>query len=401
MFSPIPEAIKRMQAGEPVIVLDDEDRENEGDLIIPAQIATVDHVRLMINECGGLICVPLTQRQAQRLNLQHVVPPEDNTESTKLNMALPVNAIDVSTGISAHDRLKTIKRLANPTSSPLHLTKPGHVFPLIAHTDGLRGRQGHTEAAVTLAALAGYEPCGITCEIINRDGTMARLPDLMLFAKQHKLAMITIKDLIAYVNQRKNDLIETAQAKLPTAFGAFSIRSFRHITTGEEYIALTYGDIMRDEPTIVRINSQCVTGEIFSSLRCDCKDQLHTAMKTITDNGSGVIVYLFQEGRGIGLTNKIKAYELQDQGFDTVEANHMLGFADDERDYAVAAKILLALGIQHVRLLTNNPRKMQALIDAGISVHERLSCEIPPTTINQEYLKTKKEKLGHMLSQTV
>jgi 3,4-dihydroxy 2-butanone 4-phosphate synthase/GTP cyclohydrolase II len=401
-FSSIPEALEDIKAGKLIILVDDPDRENEGDFFIPAELATPEKVNFMLHHGRGLLCVAVDMRQAQRLGLSPMVPIHQNTESTKVNFAISVNARrDITSGISAFDRAKTIAVLADPKARPSDITKPGHVFPLIAQPGGLNARQGHTEAAVTLSTLGNYSPAGVVCEILNEDGTMAKLPDLIKLAKKFGLRIVSISDLKQYTKSHaiimpaQNSVIRTANAQLPTTYGTFDMYVFRSMHDGFEHSALVLGDI--HSPMLTRVHSQCVTGDTFGSLLCDCGEQLHLSLQRIQDHGSGVLLYLNQEGRGIGLTAKIQAYAKQKAGLDTVEANLALGFAADERDYRVAADILRNLGITEIELLTNNPGKKSALEAYDIHVSRRVALEIEPTAYTHDYLVTKKQKLGHQL----
>jgi 3,4-dihydroxy 2-butanone 4-phosphate synthase/GTP cyclohydrolase II len=401
-FSPIPEALEDIKQGKLIILVDDPDRENEGDFFIPAELAAPEKVNFMLHHGRGLVCVAIDMQQAQRLGLSPMVPIHQNTESTKVNFTISVNARrDTTSGISAFDRAKTIAVLADPKAHPSDITKPGHVFPLIAHPGGLNARQGHTEAAVALSTLGGYRPAGVVCEILNEDGTMAKLPDLIQLAKKFGLRIVSISDLKQYTKSHEyalpaqNSVVRTATAELPTTYGTFDMYVFRSMHDGFEHSALVLGDIQ--SPMLTRVHSQCLTGDTFGSLLCDCGEQLHLSLQRIQEQGSGILLYLNQEGRGIGLTAKIQAYAKQKTGLDTVEANLALGFAPDERDYRVAADILRNLGVSEIELLTNNPDKKSALEAYDIHVSNRVALEIEPTAYNRRYLTTKKQKLGHQL----
>jgi len=401
-FSSIPEALEDIRLGKLIILVDNPNRENEGDFFMPAETATADKVNFMLHNGRGLVCVALGTGQAARLELTPMVPLQHNTESTKVNFALSVNAKNnISSGVSAFDRAETIRVLARADSRPKDITRPGHVFPLIAHPDGLNARQGHTEAAVALSKLSGYQPAGVICEILNDDGNMARLPDLIAVAKKFGLRIVSIADLQHYVQDhpiktpKHSSVIQTASAKLPTQYGNFDMHVFRSTDDGCEHSALVLGDIQR--PMLTRIHSQCITGDTFGSLLCDCGEQLRLSLQLIAEKRSGVLLYLNQEGRGIGLTAKIQAYAKQKAGLDTVEANLALGFAADERNYQAAADMLHELGISEVDLLTNNPAKKSALETYGVHVNKRLKLETKPNSYNHAYLSTKKQKLGHQL----
>ena len=391
-----------IKQGKLIILVDSPDRENEGDLFLAADAVTPEKINFMTLHARGLICVALDMGQAQRLSLSPMVPLHQNNESTKVNFTVSVNAKDgITSGISAFDRAKTVQVLANQQSKPEDLTRPGHVFPLIAHQLGLKGRQGHTEAAVTLSKLAGLAPAGVICEILRPDGEMAKLPDLVKVAQKFNLKIVSINDLEEFIKANPEDapststVQRTASAELPTKYGTFTIHIYRSSIDGLEHSALIVGD---PQPSMLtRLHSQCLTGDTFGSLLCDCGEQLERSLEIIQKRGSGVLLYLNQEGRGIGLTNKIRAYAKQKAGMDTVEANHALGYRADERDYQVAADILKDLGITEIELLTNNPKKTSALAQYGIEISKRLPIETKPNTLNKRYLLTKKQRMGHQL----
>ncbi len=396
-FAHIEEAIEAIRRGRMVIVVDDEDRENEGDLVMAAQFATPEAINFMAKEARGLICVPMPREWAERLDLPPMVDPPRGHHGTAFTVSVDAKE-GISTGISTQDRSRTIRLLADPSSRPEDFVRPGHVFPLIAQEGGVLRRAGHTEAAVDLCRLANLQPVGVICEIMREDGSMARLTDLQALAETHGIPLITIADLIAYRKRREKLVERVAEADLPTKYGHFRIVSYRDLLSGQEHVALVKGKISGEEPVLVRVHSECLTGDAFGSLRCDCGDQLHTAMEMIEREGKGVLVYMRQEGRGIGLGNKVCAYELQDKGLDTVEANLRLGFPPDLRDYGIGAQILVDLGVRRMRLLTNNPRKVVGLSGYGLEIVEHIPIEIEPNPHNRRYLKTKKEKLGHWLS---
>lgn len=399
-FSSIEGAIEVVREGGIVIVVDDADRENEGDMILAAERITAEQVNFLARHARGLICAPLTAERAEALGLGAMVP--DNT--CKLGTAFTVSVDLVggtTTGISAHDRAATIRALVDPSARPEDFARPGHVFPLVAKSGGVLRRAGHTEAAVDLAHLAGLSPVGVLCEVLDDDGSMARLPRLREIAADLGLKMVTIADLIAY-RRRTDRLIERIESiHFPTEYGEFTLHLYRSLASGHNHIALVKGDIRGDVPTLVRVHSQCFTGDVFGSLRCDCGAQLHQAMAMIEKAGSGVLLYMNQEGRGIGLENKIRAYALQDGGHDTVEANEALGFPADLRDYGVGAQILSDVGVVKMRLLTNNPKKVIGLSAHGLNVVDRVPIEIVANEVNRGYLTAKRDKLGHLLSQTL
>ncbi len=396
-FNTIEEAIEEFRRGRIVIIVDDEDRENEGDFACAAETITPEQVNFMIREGRGMVCAPITDDRMRHLNLQLMV--ETNSSSHGTNFTVTVDyKHGTTTGISAADRAATIKALADETTRPDDLARPGHIFPLRAVPGGVLRRAGHTEAAVDLTRLAGMKPVGVICEILNEDGTMARVPQLMEIARRHDLKVITVKDLIAYRLRREKLVRRVVTTRLPTRFGQFEMHLFENTADGKEHVALVKGDVADGEPVLVRVHSECLTGDTFGSLRCDCKDQLNAAMMMVEREGRGVVLYMRQEGRGIGLANKLKAYNLQDQGLDTVEANLELGFKPDLRDYGVGAQMLVDLGVKKMRLLTNNPKKIVGLESYGLEVVERVPIEAVPHEHNSLYLKTKKEKLGHYLS---
>lgn len=395
MFNTIEEAIEDIKAGKIVIVVDDEDRENEGDFICAARTITPEIVNFMATHGRGLICVPLTEDRCEELGLELMVGRNTALHATPFTVSVDLIGHGCTTGISASDRAKTILALVDPKTDPESLGKPGHIFPLRAKKEGVIRRAGHTEAAVDLARLAGFEPAGVLVEIMNEDGSMARLPDLEKVAERFKLKLISIKDLIKYRLKLESLITREIAVELPTEYGNFDLYAFTQRSNGAKHLALVKGTWQEDEPVLVRVHSSCVTGDIFGSCRCDCGPQLHKAMQMIDEVGQGVIVYMNQEGRGIGLLNKLRAYKLQEQGRDTVEANLELGFEMDERDYGVGAQILRDLGVTKMRLISNNPKKRTGLIGYGLEVVENVPIEIAPNQYNQRYLTTKRDKLGH------
>lgn len=392
----IDEALEDFREGKFVIVVDDEDRENEGDLICAAEKITPEMVNFMLKNARGLLCAPITISRSQELDLPHQV--QDNTSLLGTPFTVTIDKIEgCTTGVSAHDRAATIKALADPASTPQTFGRPGHINPLYAQDNGVLRRSGHTEAAIDLCKLSGLYPVGALMEIMNDDGTMARMPQLMEFAEKHQLKIITIKDMIAY-RLKKESLIEVGEeAELPTEYGHFKLIPFRQISNGLEHMALIKGEWKEDEPILVRVHSSCMTGDILGSRRCDCGEQLHKAMQAIEQEGKGVIIYMQQEGRGIGLMNKIAAYKLQEQGYDTVDANVHLGFKPDERDYGCGAQMLRHLGVHKMRLLTNNPVKRVGLEAYGLEIVENVPIEVTPNPYNLRYLETKKNRMGHTL----
>src|SRR3989338_483939 len=396
-FDPIEEVIAEIAKGNFVIMVDDESRENEGDLIFAAQFVTSEKVNFMMKEARGLICAPLPDDRLFRLGLKDMVTRSEDPIATAFTISVDAR-LGITTGISAHDRARTIEILADPKTKLNDLLTPGHIFPLRAKYGGVLIRAGHTEAAVDLARLAGLTPAGVICEIINDDGTMARTPELLAFAKRHGLKIGTIKGLIAYRRQFDKLIERITEADIPTETGIWKMKLYRSLVDGLEHIALAKGEIS-EAPTMVRVHSECFTGEVFGSLRCDCREQLASEMVMIEKEKRGVLLYIRQEGRGIGLANKLKAYQLQDQGLDTVEANEQLGFKPDLREYGTGAQILKDLGLYEIKLLTNNPRKIVGLEGHGLKVMERIQLEMPAHPHNEKYLKAKREKMGHLFSQ--
>lgn len=395
-FVTVDEAAVLYRLGKFVIIVDDEDRENEGDLCIAAEHVTPEAINFMAREGRGLVCVSLSEERCDELNLPPMV--EDNTSTFGTAFTVSVEARGkVTTGISAADRATTVKTLIDPRTRPHDLARPGHTFPLRAKKGGVLKRAGQTEASVDLARIAGLVPAGVICEIMNEDGTMARVPDLLIFSEKHGIPIVSVAELIRHRMRNERLVHRVAAPKLPTRFGEFRVVGFRSDVTNEEHLALTMGDISPEEPTLVRVHSSCLTGDVFGSMRCDCGTQLEMAMAVIAHEGKGVLLYLLQEGRGIGLFNKLRAYELQEQGLDTVAANEKLGFKPDVRDYGIGCQILRDLGVRKMRLMTNNPSKYVALDGFGLEIVERVPLEVPPTDDTRGYLTTKKAKMGHLL----
>jgi 3,4-dihydroxy 2-butanone 4-phosphate synthase/GTP cyclohydrolase II len=394
----IEEAIEEIKNGKVIIVVDDEDRENEGDFLTAARNITPEIVNFMATHGRGLICAPLIESRCDELGLTLMVQNNSAAYETPFTVSVDLIGHGCTTGISASDRSKTIQALINPETRPEELGKPGHIFPLRAKKEGVLRRTGHTEAAIDFSRLAGFEPAGVIVEIMNEDGSMARLPDLMIIAQKFNLKIVTIKDLIQYRLQKESLIERQLDVDLPTHLGHFKLYAYKQIANGMDHLALVKGEWKADEPVLVRVHSSCMTGDIFGSCRCDCGPQLHKAMEMIEKAGKGVIVYMNQEGRGIGLLNKLKAYKLQENGFDTVDANLELGFQMDERDYGVGAQIIRDLGISKMKLMSNNPRKRTGLIGYGLEVVENVAIEVKSNPHNEKYLQTKKDKLGHSLN---
>ena len=393
----IPEAIAAIKNGDLVIVVDDEDRENEGDFVAAAELMTPEKVNFMATYGRGLICVPLTESRCEELELDLMVGKNTSSHETPFTVSVDLIGYGCTTGISVSDRSKTIRALVDPKTKPEELGRPGHIFPLKAKNRGVLRRAGHTEAAVDLARLAGLEPAGVLVEIMNEDGTMARLPQLVEVAERFDLKIASIKDLIAYLQDSESLIDRGEEVPMPTKYGDFRVIPFRQKSNGVEHVALIKGTWEENEEILVRMHSSCMTGDIFGSYRCECGEQLHKAMELIEKAGKGVVVYMMQEGRGIGLMNKIAAYKLQDEGMDTIEANIHLGFQADERDYGVGAQILCNLGVKKMKLMTNNPVKRVGIEGYGLEVTETIALEVPPNEYNQRYLKTKRDRMGHYL----
>ncbi|HOP87134.1 MAG TPA: bifunctional 3,4-dihydroxy-2-butanone-4-phosphate synthase/GTP cyclohydrolase II [Acetomicrobium flavidum] len=401
VFASPEEAINMIKEGRMIIVVDDEDRENEGDLLMAASKVTRESINFMAKYGRGLVCVPLTEEKAKQLELEPMVLHSTDPHGTAFTISVDAKE-GTTTGISAEDRAITARLLASPEAKPSDFRRPGHMFPLIARKGGVLKRAGHTEAAVDLARLAGLEPVGVICEIMNDDGTMARLPQLIEFAKKFDLKIMTIKDLIRYRHMRDKLVEKVSTVKLPTEYGNFIAHAYRWILDDDPdrlHIALVKGEIGEEDDVLVRVHSECLTGDVFGSLRCDCGAQLHKAMEMVEREGKGIVLYMRQEGRGIGLYKKLKAYELQEKGMDTVEANIKLGVSPDLRDYGVGAQILFDLGVRKLRLMTNNPKKVIGLAGYGLKIVERVPIEVEPNPYNSDYLRTKKEKMGHLLHQ--
>ncbi len=398
-FHTIEEALEDIRQGKVIIVVDDEDRENEGDFVTAARNITPEIINFMATHGRGLICAPLIEDRCEELGLELMVTDNTALHQTPFTVSVDLGGKGVTTGISASDRAKTILALIDPKTQPEDLAKPGHIFPLKARRGGVLRRTGHTEATIDLSRLAGFEPAGVLVEIMNEDGTMARLPELFEIARKFDLKIISIEDLVAYRMQKESLIEEEVAVQMPTEYGDFKLAAFKQVTNDQIHLALVKGDIKPDEPVLVRVHSSCMTGDIFGSFRCDCGPQLHAAMEQIEAAGKGILLYMNQEGRGVGLVNKLKAYKLQEEGMDTVEANLSLGLPMDARDYGVGAQILRALGASKLRLLTNNPKKRAGLLGYGLEVVENVPLEIPANEHNAKYLKTKRDKMGHLLRQ--
>lgn len=396
MLNSIEEIIADIKEGKMVIIVDDEDRENEGDLVMAAEAVTPEAINFMITHGKGLVCLALDNKRADELELPEMVRENTDSMGTAFTVSIDLK-YGTTTGISPYDRAATIKHAVNPAAKPEDFARPGHVFPLRAKDGGVLKRAGHTEAAVDLARLAGWKPAGVICEIIKEDGTMARLPDLLEFAQKHNLKIGTIASLIEYRRKTEKLVRRIAQAKLPSRYGTFRLVTYQNLLDNSTHLAIVKGEVAGDEPVLVRVHSECLTGDALGSLRCDCGEQLAQALRAIEEAGKGVVLYLRQEGRGIGLAAKMRAYELQDRGLDTVEANEALGYPADLRDYGIGAQMLVDLGVRKIRLMTNNPRKIKGLEGYGLSIVERVPLKIPPKDENRRYLKTKKTKLQHML----
>lgn len=394
----IEEALEDIKAGKIIIVVDDEDRENEGDFLTAARNVTPEIINFMATHGRGLICAPLVEDKCDELGLELMVKSNSAAYETPFTVSIDLIGHGCTTGISASDRSKTIQALIDPNTKPEELGKPGHIFPLRAKKGGVLRRAGHTEAAIDIARLAGFEPAGVIVEILNEDGTMARLPELIKIAHQFDLKIVSIEDLIKYRLEKETLVQREVKIKLPTEFGNFDMIAYTDKNSGEEHLAIIKGEWTEDEPVLVRVHSSCITGDIFGSCRCDCGPQLHSSMQKIEAEGKGVVVYMNQEGRGIGMMNKLKAYKLQEEGLDTVEANIQLGFKEDQRDYGIGAQILRDLGVRKMRLMSNNPKKRTGLIGYGLEIVENVALEIKSNEHNAFYLKTKRDKMGHSLN---
>jgi 3,4-dihydroxy 2-butanone 4-phosphate synthase/GTP cyclohydrolase II len=398
-LSTIPEAIEDIKAGKFVIVVDDEDRENEGDLVMAAEKVTPDAINFMARYGRGLICMPVTGERLEQLRIPMMA--SNNTSKFGTPFAIAVEAREgTTTGISAADRARTVQVMVDPKTKPEDILMPGHLFPLRAREGGVLVRTGQTEATVDLARMAGFRPAGVLCEIMNEDGTMSRMPQLEIFAKKHSLKIISVADLVAYRFRHETLVQKVAEARLPTEYGEFKVIAYKSSTDPDEHVALVMGNVSTEEPVLVRVHSQCLTGDVFGSRRCDCGEQVQMAMKKIAEEGRGVVLYMRQEGRGIGIHNKIRAYELQDKGMDTVEANLALGFKADLRSYGTGAQILVDLGVRNMRLMTNNPKKISGLESYGLKIVEQLPLTTKPNKHNIRYLQTKQQKMGHLLDIT-
>ncbi|MDB5146496.1 MAG: bifunctional 3,4-dihydroxy-2-butanone-4-phosphate synthase/GTP cyclohydrolase [Mucilaginibacter sp.] len=397
MLNTIQEAIEEIKAGKTIIVVDDEDRENEGDFLTAARNATPETINFMVRHGRGLVCAPITAQRARELDLMPMVSHNTTSHETNFTVSVDLLGHGCTTGISASDRSKTTLALIDPATKPEDLGRPGHIFPLIAKDGGVLRRTGHTEAAIDLAVLAGLEPAGVICEIMKEDGDMARLPDLLEIAKEFNLKIVSIKDLIAYRLEHESMVKREIAVKMPTEWGDFDMIAYTQVDTGENHLALVKGTWEPGEPILVRVHSSCMTGDIFGSCRCDCGPQLHKAMEMISKEGKGAIVYMNQEGRGIGLINKLRAYHLQENGYDTVDANLKLGFKMDQRDYGIGAQILRSLGISKMRLMSNNPKKRAGLIGYGLEVVENVPIEIASNPHNEAYLRTKRDRMDHAI----